>query len=102
MNLELPWQAGILIKHIYDYSVFPSLNSIGDPVIKMAFTAIKINSSNSSANISQPTQQIYSFSLHNLQSAPIRLEQNFDVDLRVVPEKSYGSALQYFTGSKEQ
>ena len=31
----------------------------------------------------------------------IRLEQNFDVDLRVVPEKSYGSALQYFTGSKE-
>ena len=31
----------------------------------------------------------------------IRLEQGFDVDLRVVPEKSYGSALQYFTGSKE-
>ncbi|OIP75365.1 MAG: DNA polymerase III, partial [Parcubacteria group bacterium CG2_30_36_21] len=25
----------------------------------------------------------------------------FDVDLRVVPKKSYGSALQYFTGSKE-
>ncbi len=25
----------------------------------------------------------------------------FDMDLRVVPEKSYGSALQYFTGSKE-
>ncbi len=31
----------------------------------------------------------------------IRLKQGFDVDLRVVPEKSYGSALQYFTGSKE-
>ena len=33
--------------------------------------------------------------------ASIRLETGFDVDLRVVPEKSYGSALQYFTGSKE-
>ncbi len=31
----------------------------------------------------------------------IRLKQGFDVDLRVVPAKSYGSALQYFTGSKE-
>jgi DNA polymerase (family 10) len=31
----------------------------------------------------------------------IRLEQGFDVDLRVVQGKSYGSALQYFTGSKE-
>jgi len=31
----------------------------------------------------------------------IRMVQGFDIDLRVVPEKSYGSALQYFTGSKE-
>jgi len=31
----------------------------------------------------------------------VRVKQGFDVDLRVVPEKSYGSALQYFTGSKE-
>ena len=31
----------------------------------------------------------------------IRLKHGFDVDLRVVPRKSYGSALQYFTGSKE-
>ncbi|MFH1657435.1 MAG: DNA polymerase/3'-5' exonuclease PolX [bacterium] len=31
----------------------------------------------------------------------IRLRPGFDVDLRVVPEESYGSALQYFTGSKE-
>jgi len=31
----------------------------------------------------------------------IRLEQGFDVDLRTVQNKSYGSALQYFTGSKE-
>ena len=33
--------------------------------------------------------------------ASIRLKAGFDVDLRVVPEKSYGAALQYFTGSKE-
>lgn len=31
----------------------------------------------------------------------IRLKRGFDVDLRVVPRESYGSALQYFTGSKE-
>lgn len=33
--------------------------------------------------------------------ASVRMKQGFDVDIRVVPEKSYGSALQYFTGSKE-
>ena len=31
----------------------------------------------------------------------IRMREGFDTDLRVIPEKSYGSALQYFTGSKE-
>ena len=31
----------------------------------------------------------------------IRMAEGFDVDLRVVKKKSYGSALQYFTGSKE-
>ncbi len=31
----------------------------------------------------------------------IRVKDGFDIDLRVVPAKSYGSALQYFTGSKE-
>ncbi|GAH46206.1 unnamed protein product, partial [marine sediment metagenome] len=31
----------------------------------------------------------------------IKLRQGFDVDLRVVPAESFGSALQYFTGSKE-
>ena len=31
----------------------------------------------------------------------IRLESNLQIDLRVVPEQSFGAALQYFTGSKE-
>ncbi|MEK9183884.1 MAG: PHP domain-containing protein, partial [Patescibacteria group bacterium] len=31
----------------------------------------------------------------------IRLKNGLDIDLRVVPEKSYGAALNYFTGSKE-
>ena len=31
----------------------------------------------------------------------VRLREGFDMDIRVVPKKSYGSALQYFTGSKE-
>ncbi len=31
----------------------------------------------------------------------IKLKSGMDVDLRLVPEKSYGAALNYFTGSKE-
>lgn len=31
----------------------------------------------------------------------VRLENNMDFDLRVVSEKSFGAALQYFTGSKD-
>lgn len=31
----------------------------------------------------------------------VRFRQGFDVDLRMVAQKSFGSALQYFTGSKE-
>ena len=33
--------------------------------------------------------------------ASVRMRQGFDVDLRAVPRRSFGSALQYFTGSKE-
>lgn len=32
--------------------------------------------------------------------ACVRVEGNFDIDLRVVPAESWGAALQYFTGSK--
>ena len=31
----------------------------------------------------------------------VRMRQGFDMDIRVIPRKSYGSALQYFTGSRE-
>jgi len=33
--------------------------------------------------------------------ASVRLKEGFDVDLRIVPKRSYGAALQYFTGSKD-
>jgi DNA polymerase (family 10) len=33
--------------------------------------------------------------------ASIRMKRGFDIDLRIIPKKSYGAALQYFTGSKE-
>jgi len=33
--------------------------------------------------------------------ASVRMKEGFDMDIRVVPARSYGSALQYFTGSKE-
>ena len=32
--------------------------------------------------------------------ASVHMSGGFDMDLRIVPEKSYGSALQYFTGSQ--
>jgi len=31
----------------------------------------------------------------------VRTKEGFDVDIRVLPKKNYGAALQYFTGSKE-
>ena len=31
----------------------------------------------------------------------VRLREGFDMDIRVLPKRSYGAALQYFTGSKE-
>jgi DNA polymerase (family 10) len=31
----------------------------------------------------------------------VRMKEGFDIDLRVLPQESYGAALQYFTGSKE-
>jgi DNA polymerase (family 10) len=31
----------------------------------------------------------------------VRTKEGFDIDIRIVPKRSYGSALQYFTGSKE-
>ncbi len=33
--------------------------------------------------------------------ASVRMKEGFDIDLRVVPKESYGSALQYFTGNKD-
>ncbi len=33
--------------------------------------------------------------------ASIRMREGFDMDLRIVQKRSYGSALQYFTGSKD-
>ncbi|MBU2545220.1 DNA polymerase/3'-5' exonuclease PolX [Patescibacteria group bacterium] len=38
---------------------------------------------------------------HGTTKSSVRIKEGVDVDLRVVPAKSYGSALQYFTGSKE-
>jgi len=38
---------------------------------------------------------------HGLTRSSVRLKNGMDFDLRVVPEESFGAALQYFTGSKE-
>jgi len=39
--------------------------------------------------------------LQGSSKSTVRLKENVNCDLRVVPEKSFGSALMYFTGSKE-
>ena len=36
-----------------------------------------------------------------LTKSSIRLQEGFDIDLRIVKKKDWGSALQYFTGSKQ-
>jgi DNA polymerase (family 10) len=33
--------------------------------------------------------------------ASVRMRRGFDMDIRVVPKRSYGAALQYFTGNKD-
>lgn len=38
---------------------------------------------------------------HGETKSAIKLQNGLDVDLRVVPKKSYGAALNYFTGSKD-
>lgn len=38
---------------------------------------------------------------HGETKSAIKLKSGLDVDLRVVPEESYGAALNYFTGSKD-
>ncbi len=38
---------------------------------------------------------------HGATKSAIKLKNGLDVDLRVVPEESYGAALMYFTGSKD-
>lgn len=38
---------------------------------------------------------------YGFKKSSVHFEQNFDVDLRIVKNDEFGSALQYFTGSKE-
>jgi len=38
---------------------------------------------------------------HGPTKSSVRLKENLDMDLRVIPPASYGAAWQYFTGSKE-
>lgn len=38
---------------------------------------------------------------HGATKSSVRLKEGLDMDLRVIPPESYGSALQYFTGSKD-
>jgi DNA polymerase (family 10) len=37
---------------------------------------------------------------HGSKKASVRLDSGMQIDLRIVPEESFGAALQYFTGSK--
>lgn len=46
-------------------------------------------------------QEVADILAHGETKASVRLASGLQVDLRVVPEESYGAALQYFTGSKD-
>jgi len=46
-------------------------------------------------------QEITSVIVRGDTKMSVRLENEFQVDLRVVPQESFGAALQYFTGSKD-
>lgn len=45
--------------------------------------------------------EVFQVVAHGETKSAIRLKNGLDVDLRVVPEKSFGAALNYFTGSKD-
>ncbi|MBI2591171.1 MAG: DNA polymerase III [Candidatus Brennerbacteria bacterium] len=44
--------------------------------------------------------EVASISAHGETKSAVKLNNGMDMDLRVVPEKSFGAALNYFTGSK--
>lgn len=44
---------------------------------------------------------VINVSAHGETKSAVKLKNGLDVDLRVVPENSYGAALNYFTGSKD-
>ena len=44
--------------------------------------------------------QVASVHSHGVTRSSVRLKSNMNADIRVIPEQSFGAALQYFTGSK--
>ncbi|MCL4436501.1 MAG: DNA polymerase/3'-5' exonuclease PolX [Thaumarchaeota archaeon] len=44
--------------------------------------------------------QVASIHSHGITRSSVRLKSNMNADVRVIPEQSFGAALQYFTGSK--
>ena len=98
------------LKEVKNISIAGSLRrmkeTIGDADILVSVNSLKGSAlTNASADaitnffVSMPN--IVKIWAKGATKSSIRMKAGFDVDLRIVPEKSFGSALQYFTGSKE-
>lgn len=85
-------------KAIVSGSIRRMKETVGDGDLLVAVASEKTAQKVSDYFISMPeVVHIYS---HGPTKSSVRLKNNMDFDLRVVPEQSFGSALQYFTGSK--
>lgn len=79
--------------------------TVGDADILITIDANQPTSAKASAGkimdffVSMPeVAQVFA---HGKTKSAVKLKNGLDVDLRVLPEESYGAALNYFTGSKE-
>jgi len=98
------------LKEVQEISVCGSVRRMKETIGDVDFLVV-VKESGKSASAKASADKVMDFfcSLPGVEKiwgkgstkSSIRLKEGFDVDLRVVPKKSYGSALQYFTGSKE-
>ncbi|TSC96118.1 MAG: DNA polymerase (family X) [Parcubacteria group bacterium Athens1014_26] len=76
--------------------------TVGDADILVAIDEKKYKSAADKITnffISMP--EVVRVSARGITKSSVKLENGLDVDLRIVPKKSYGAALSYFTGSKD-
>jgi DNA polymerase (family X) len=74
--------------------------TVGDLDILIAGPACEEDSAEATANYVAAYPAIADILAHGQNKVSFKLRNNLQVDVRLLPESSYGAALQYFTGSK--